>query len=496
MTLTKATYSMIQGAAYNVLDYGADPTGVASSVAAFNAAVANGGTVYVPSGTYKLNGKVTIDQDGTTLWLAANVTLLLSGVPATQVPFGNQIHVYANDCAVVGSGPSSVLQITGGSQANAVGILHHRGFLVRDLLIDGDKAGGSAVSDDTFMSGVSIVATPAGGATSDVNATVDNCEIRNFLQYGINIYGEQANGVKVVNCNIHDNGKTGDALSVGAGIVVTRAVSDFCAANNVLKNNKQHGIFCSSAGVTGAYYNISNNSSHQNGQSGIAFVEQTNYGSVVGQGLSGICITGNNCSGNNQHGIVIGTYDNVGLLTHITITGNVCNGNTQYGIISQSNAAPNNVAQITVVGNTTEGNGTQGTAISSNATDVEGALAYFTPVVRGTSSAGTATYASQLGTYIRTGNLITYQVFLDWSGHTGTGNLEITGFPVAALNAEPLPNAWVWADTLTITGQATFGLVGNQTYGALGAINNGTYSAVAMDATAILRITGSYFVND
>lgn len=496
MTLTKATYSMIQGAAYNVLDYGADPTGVASSVAAFNAAVANGGTVYVPSGTYKLNGKVTIDQDGTTLWLAADVTLLLSGVPATQSPFGNQIHVIADNCAVIGSGPSSVLQITGGSQANAVGILHHSKFLVRDLTIDGDKAGGSAISDDTFMSGVSIVVATGGGATTDVNATVDNCEIRNFLQYGINIYGNRANGVKVVNCNIHDNGKTGDALSVGAGVVVTSAVSDFCASNNVLKNNKQHGILCSSAGVNGSYYNICNNSSHQNGQSGIAFVEQSSYGSVVGQGLSGICITGNNCSGNDQHGVVVGTYDNVGLLTHITITGNVCNGNAEYGIIAQSNAAPNEIAEITIVGNTTEGNGTQGVDVSSNAANVEGALAYFTPSVRGTSTAGTATYSSQLGTYVRTGNLITYQIAIDWSGHTGTGNIEITGFPVAALNAEPVSSIWVWANGLTITGQATFGLVGNQTYGALGAINNGSFSAVAMDAAATLRITGSYFVND
>lgn len=496
MSLTKATYAMIDGAAFNVLDFGADPTGSASSVAAFNAAVANGGTVYVPSGTYKLNGKVTIDQDNTTLWLAADVTLLLSGVAATQSPFGNQIHVVANNCAVIGSGPSSVLQITGGSQANAVGILHHSGFLVRDLTIDGDKANGSAITDDTFMSGVSIVVTSAGGATADVNATVDNCEIRNFLQYGVNVYGDQANGVKVVNCNIHDNGKVGDALSVGAGIVVTRAVSDFCGVNNVLKNNKKHGFFISSAGQNGSYYNISNNSCHQNGGSGIAFLEESNLASVAGQGLSGICVTSNNCSGNTLHGIAVSTFDNVGLLTHITITGNVCNGNTQYGIISQSNAAPNNVAQITVVGNTTEGNGTQGVAISSNATDVEGALAYFTPVVRGTSSAGTATYASQLGTYIRNGNLITYQIILDWSGHTGTGNLEIAGFPVAALNAEPLPSGWVWANGLTITGQATFGLVGNQTYGALGAINNGAYSAVAMDATAVLRITGSYFVND
>lgn len=57
MSLTKASYSMITGAPYNVLDYGADPTGVANSTAAFIAAI--GGyseqrEIYVPTGTYKI----------------------------------------------------------------------------------------------------------------------------------------------------------------------------------------------------------------------------------------------------------------------------------------------------------------------------------------------------------------------------------------------------------------------------------------------------------
>lgn len=54
----------------------------------------------------------------------------------------------------------------------------------------------------------------------------------------------------------------------------------------------------------------------------------------------------------------------------------------------------------------------------------------------------------------------------------------------------------VWSNNLTITGQATFGLTANQTYGPLGAINNGTYSAVAMDVAASLRISGTYFTLD
>lgn len=53
MSLTKATYSMIEGAPVNVLDYGADPTGVADSSAAFAAAIATAKAIFVPKGIYK-----------------------------------------------------------------------------------------------------------------------------------------------------------------------------------------------------------------------------------------------------------------------------------------------------------------------------------------------------------------------------------------------------------------------------------------------------------
>ena len=68
MSLTKATYSMIQGAPANVLDFGADPTGVADSAAAFQAALDSGAdSVWVPVGTYRLNSPITITNSGQTL---------------------------------------------------------------------------------------------------------------------------------------------------------------------------------------------------------------------------------------------------------------------------------------------------------------------------------------------------------------------------------------------------------------------------------------------
>jgi hypothetical protein len=62
MSLTKVSYSMIEGAEFNVLDYGADPTGAASSSAALKAAAqaasASKATVYVPPGIYKITGGI------------------------------------------------------------------------------------------------------------------------------------------------------------------------------------------------------------------------------------------------------------------------------------------------------------------------------------------------------------------------------------------------------------------------------------------------------
>lgn len=80
MSLTKVTYSMIEGAQASVLDYGADSSGVSDSAAAFTAAVAalpaNGGTIYVPAGTYLVSIAITFDKP---------ILLLGAGAKATTI---------------------------------------------------------------------------------------------------------------------------------------------------------------------------------------------------------------------------------------------------------------------------------------------------------------------------------------------------------------------------------------------------------------------------
>lgn len=52
---------------FNVVDYGADPSGAGDSTAAITstiAAMTNGGTCYFPAGTYKVSGAITINKSG------------------------------------------------------------------------------------------------------------------------------------------------------------------------------------------------------------------------------------------------------------------------------------------------------------------------------------------------------------------------------------------------------------------------------------------------
>ena len=493
MSLTKVSYSMIQGAAYNVLDFGADSTGVASSVTAFNLAMANGGTVYVPTGTYKLDGKVTFSVDGTTLFLAAKTTLNVSGVAAVQSPFGAQLLISANNCAIIGSGPSSLLQNVLGTYANTVTLVAgYSKFLIRDLTMDGGKSLVTATAADTFGSAIMFIGyTPT--TTTDIEATVDNVTIKNYTQYGVSIYGNQANGIKITNCNIQDIGITAQAESVGAGIVAAPSGSDLNIANNTIKNCKRHGIFISSAGVASKNHVISGNNIHENGGSGIAYLEQTDFNSANNIGIVNIAITGNVSWGNTTSGIVF-NVDTLGKLEQVSITGNNCCNNTYSGIsLNSTNTSPNIINNVVLSGNETVNNGTTQLIVGQYVQYVEGAERSFTPVISGSTTAGVGTYTAQTGTYTITNNIVYFQMLCNWTAHTGSGNILISGFPYAAQNSEPQPTGWVWTTDLTITGQATFGLVGNTTSGPLGAVNNGTYSAVALDTAAGLRINGFYF---
>ena len=114
MALTKVTYSMINGASSNVLDFGAVGNGVVNNYTAFNNALAASDSVIVPAGNYLIGTDLTIPSatslifnDGATLTIATGVTVTVTGlidagnfaiftvVGTGKVVFTNAANIYA-----------------------------------------------------------------------------------------------------------------------------------------------------------------------------------------------------------------------------------------------------------------------------------------------------------------------------------------------------------------------------------------------------------------
>lgn len=103
MGLTRATYSMIEGAVYNVLDYGAVGDGIADDTAAIQAAIdaagVQGGVVYHPAGTYLCAGLV-INKPGVELRGETKSSSILKANAASDILTLNASAENVSDCGV------------------------------------------------------------------------------------------------------------------------------------------------------------------------------------------------------------------------------------------------------------------------------------------------------------------------------------------------------------------------------------------------------------
>lgn len=111
MSLTKVTFSMVDGSPTNILDFGADPTGAADCSTAFQNALdaiqsAGGGTLVIPAGEYTYATGVTYDSKFGT------ITIVAYGATITYTGSGTGLTLTNSD----GGGGTSVYRsiITGG----------------------------------------------------------------------------------------------------------------------------------------------------------------------------------------------------------------------------------------------------------------------------------------------------------------------------------------------------------------------------------------------
>jgi hypothetical protein len=123
----------------------------------------------------------------------------------------------------------------------------------------------------------------------------------------------------------------------------------------------------------------------------------------------------------------------------------------------------------------------------------------FTPVVVGSSTAGTATYSAQNGRYVKIGRAVNFNLYCDWSAGTGTGNLYIGGLPYVADAAGIYPACAIGETsniTLSANGimtarvQISNTLIFISQYPAGG----GTTSSVSYDGAGYVVLAGTYYV--
>jgi len=199
MALTKATYSMIQGAPVNVLDYGAVGNGVADDTAAIQSAVTAGGAVYIPEGVYLISANITIPSncfifgDGASSVLkasASDLKMLTTGFGVTA-----KENIYISDLQIDGGGQTTNI-FTG--QTQNIGIYATR---VKNLRIDNVVVKKMGVVNqanplsDALFGGFGIFVTARFGDTT--NVVISRCTVSevagggNNSGDGINIDGFQ-----------------------------------------------------------------------------------------------------------------------------------------------------------------------------------------------------------------------------------------------------------------------------------------------------------------
>jgi hypothetical protein len=123
----------------------------------------------------------------------------------------------------------------------------------------------------------------------------------------------------------------------------------------------------------------------------------------------------------------------------------------------------------------------------------------FTPVIEGTSTPGTATYARQAGVYTKIGNVVNFWLDVVWSGGTGTGNIKITGLPFPSSSTVMVKSLSTISDGISMTAgyiAAANISVSTQTIGVIQIPSGGGASInIPYDAAGQFVISGSYFVD-
>jgi hypothetical protein len=498
----------------SVLDFGADPTGGTDSTVQIQAAIdaASNNELFFPAGEYKISSALSVGARMTIRGAGARQSYITC-YDCNGFDIANGVNFITMTDLSIGQNVRYTTTPNTHTGVNILGTSVTQSYFhtYRNVFVDG--------FDDAFY----------GGAIC--SSVFDNCTAI-YSHHGLNMTGQCLNNV-VTNSRFgeQDNGttpptagsygiKAGDDSNTIEGLLITncllsyveRAVwctgaIDVFASNNIIESVSEYGFLMQSGATYATLNNIIDGNyismRQTTGSAGvylannlIAFDDQNRGTKIVNNEI--LAYSGGSTV---DYGILIdGTAEKRNLIS----------GNSTFGCTVQdcriatgsahrvsdnlwrslSGGGFYTVVPVQYINNT-------GIVSSSGYPSPQG---LFTPTIIGTSTAGVGTYTLQYGTYKIIDNLCYFNLRVNWSNHTGTGDMKIAGLPVAC-NATTgyAPSVTINVENLTFPAGATaiVGLINTNstTIELRGAGTGLTPTPVAIDASGNVNISGFYDIS-
>lgn len=488
MALTKASFAMINGAPANIMDYGASPSASAAiNTAAIQQCINENQVVYIPAGTYQIDGPITINS--------ASVS-------------GGQRTIYGD------SRERSVIQATTSDSRLENNVLRHDAIVLDSFTFDGNNiaiggvslgvngsVGTLAASSADVMSNFRVVRCVDAGVVMNYCQyfTIDNC-IFGGTTNGFGLYLNECGNGEITSLLTTSN-KT--AMFIGGTNGGTNP-GGFSASSFInVTNWKAYGPYSGSAE---GYLYITN--AHHITFNGCAFEHEIQHTTpLVWIRRTSTTVTAdivfNEC---NWIGLAFDTdLIDVGYCRRAIFNGcTAIRPNPGYYVLKSTGAGQDSLVFLTdCLANSTYSDydttywkqGGYTTGYSINETQTLNLEQDWSPVLKGSVSnpTGVSYAGGTTGKYFRTANVATFQMdfsTVTWSG-AGSGTFIIDGLPADTVTKGSLIN--VQGNMFV---GAIVGIVGqdnNITLFPVGSNNALTWADATSSRTLI--ISGSYMVS-
>lgn len=489
MPLTKVSYSMIQGAAYNVLDFGADVTGTNDSTssiqAAMDAAASTDSIVYIPAGTYKITG--------TGISVTGPITIVGEGVSSSLI-----------------NANGNVLRVSG-TKINV--------FNISITATDGHAVLQSGNVDQGTWQNVQIIQQSSAYSVWE-NATHQYIDMRFRDCYLQHVVGASVAGFNLVAAGGTINDNVWETTRVyGSGNYFWNVES---TTDNYQFNNTWRDItfeVCTGGGirlvavwqyeidncanwdaqVSGPvlknFYSIEKSASYSKGCKGIVR-RCARWAGVNDTGIYDVVLPASGLGS----GTIIESCTSAGTgATSIFSCDFKGNSVTVIAASAQFSAA-NDTLTTYIAGANIATNGVSFPATQSASTDPNTLDDYeegtFTPVIAMSGSAGVGTYTQQTGRYTKIGDTVFFTLTVIWNAHTGTGAyMEITtSLPYISASSQNWPVS-LYIEGLPYTGYPQAYVLANYSKLEIGSVaSGGSFSKMAPQTSGTINISGFYKV--